>query len=192
MRRLFLTLPALLISVASAQQPGKPIAITIVTSRGNIKATLDSVHAPITVANFLKYVDGRLFDSSSFFRAVTKANQPDNAVKIEVIQSRRSPTAGAGFPPIPLERTSLTGLKHRDGTLSMARSGPDTGSDQIFICIGDQPELDFGGKRNADGQGFAAFGQVIKGMDIVRKIQNGPVNAQNLVSPITILKIVRR
>ena len=191
MRRLLLLIPALLVSTKGDAQ-NRTIAIAIVTSLGTIEAELDSTHAPVTVANFLRYVDGRLFDNSSFFRAVTLNNQPDNAVKIEVIQSRRSRTAGAGFPPIALERTNVTGLKHHDGTLSVARSGPDTGSDQFFVTIGEQPELDFGGKRNADGQGFAAFGKITKGMDIVRKIQNEPVNAQALITPVTIVRIVRR
>ena len=195
MRRLLLVLPALIASAASAQarySTTMVVPITIVTTVGDIEAYVDSVHAPITAANFLKYVDGHLFDSSSFFRAVTIANQSTDSVKIEVIQSRRSRGAGPGYPPIPLERTSLTGIKHLDGTLSMARSGPDTGSDQIFICIGDQPALDFGGHRNLDGQGFAAFGRVSKGMDIVRQIQSGVVNAQTLVAPVTILRIDRR
>ena len=120
-------------------------------------------------------------------------NQPNDSVKIQVVQGgmareRRS----QGFPPIPLERTSVTGLRHVDGTLSMARSGPDTGTNQFSIMVGDQFELDFGGKRNPDGQGFAAFGRVTKGMDIVRKIQEQPANGQTLVTPVTILRIVRR
>lgn len=192
MRPLFLLLPVLLASTAIAQQPAKPIPILIETSLGNIEAELDSAHAPITVTNFLRYVDGHLFDKGEFFRAVTMANQPDNAVKIEVIQSRRARGAAGGFPAIDLERTSLTGLRHLDGTLSMARSGPNTARDQFFVTIGAQPELDFGGKRNADGQGFAAFGQVTNGMSIVRAIQTGAVNAQNLVTPIEILRIIRR
>src|SRR5262249_12273142 len=119
-------------------------------------------------------------------------NQVDKPVKIDVIQSRPGRGAGPGYPPIELERTSVTGLRHRDGTLSMARSGPNTATNQIFICVGDQPELDFGGKRNADGQGFAAFGHVTQGMDVVRKIQNGPANGETLITPVTILRIVRR
>jgi peptidyl-prolyl cis-trans isomerase A (cyclophilin A) len=177
--------------LAAQAHPGR-IKVRIETSLGPIDAQLDSAHAPVTVANFLRYVDGRLFDSSAFFRTVTLANQPGNAVKIQVIQSRRARSAPEGFGPIRLERTTITGLHHRDGTLSMARSGPDTGSDQFFICIGNQPELDFGGKRNADGQGFAAFGRVTAGMAIVRQIQRSPATGQNLTNPVTILRIVRR
>ena len=79
-----------------------------------------------------------------------------------------------------------------DGAISMARSRPDTGRNEFFICIGDQPELDFAGKRNADGQGFAVFGRVVRGMDVVRKIQASPANAQALTPPIAIVTITRR
>ena len=96
------------------------------------------------------------------------------------------------FPPIALERTSAIGLLHRDGTLSMARNEPDTATSDFFICIGDQPSLDFGGKRNPDGQGFAAFGRVVKGMDVVRKIQAAPAQEQTLTPPVRILKISRK
>lgn len=91
-----------------------------------------------------------------------------------------------------LERTNRTGLKHLDGTISMARNGADTATSDFFICIGNQPELDFGGKRNPDGQGFAAFGHVVRGMDVVRKIQKSKAEAQTLKPPIEILSIIRK
>jgi peptidyl-prolyl cis-trans isomerase A (cyclophilin A) len=90
---------------------------------------------------------------------------------------------------VPLERTSVTGLRHLDGTLSMARDGPDTATSDFFICIGDQPSLDFGGKRNPDGQGFAAFGHVVGGMDVVRRIQAAPADGQSLTPPVRIRSI---
>jgi len=93
--------------------------------------------------------------------------------------------------PIELERTSVTGLRHVDGTLSMARGGPDSATSSFFICIGDQPALDFGGHRNLDGQGFAAFGRVTRGMDVVKKIQASPAEAQRLTPPVIITRIVR-
>jgi peptidyl-prolyl cis-trans isomerase A (cyclophilin A) len=99
--------------------------------------------------------------------------------------------AKQGFPPVPLERTSQTGLSHKDGVISMARDAPDTAASDFFICIGDQPSLDFGGMRNPDGQGFAAFGHVVKGMDVVRKIQAAPAEGQRLTPPVTILKARR-
>ena len=96
------------------------------------------------------------------------------------------------LPPVAHEPTGRSGLKHRDGTLSVARSAPGTGGGAaFFICIGDQPALDFGGHRNLDGQGFAAFGVVTGGMDIVRAIQRSPVTAQALTPPVQILQIRR-
>jgi peptidyl-prolyl cis-trans isomerase A (cyclophilin A) len=113
-------------------------------------------------------------------------------VPIQVIQASRSRTA-LGFSPIALERTSVTGLRHVDGAVSMARDGPDTATSDFFICIGDQPSLDFDGRRNADGQGFGAFGRVIAGMEVVRSIQSAPVSSgtQTLTPPVRILKATR-
>ena len=119
-------------------------------------------------------------------------NQPKNDIKIEVIQG------GIGFVESPLRlapirhvTTSETGLRHKNGVISMARSEPGTASSEFFICIGDQPELDFGGKRNPDGQGFAPFGKVIDGMDIVKNIQEEPDDGQMLTSPIKI-EVIKR
>jgi len=114
--------------------------------------------APVTAANFLGYVDAGLYDHGQFHRSVTLDNQPDNEVLIEVVQASRGGGI-LGFEPIALERTSETGLRHLDATVSMARGGPDSAPSDFFICIGDQPTLDFGGRRNDDGQGFAAFGE---------------------------------
>jgi peptidyl-prolyl cis-trans isomerase A (cyclophilin A) len=148
--------------------PVKPVRITIETSMGNIEAELDSAHAPISVKNFLAYVDSGLYAKGRFHRTVRNDTKP---VKITVIQGGKDPSRrNEGFPPIELERTSVTGLHHLDGTLSMARAGVNSATSDFFICIGPQPELDFGGKRNPDGQGFAAFGKVTKGMDVVRAI----------------------
>jgi peptidyl-prolyl cis-trans isomerase A (cyclophilin A) len=166
--------------------------LVIETDLGNIEAEIDAAHAPRTVANFLRYVDAGAYSGGMFHRTVKPDNQPNNNVKIEVIQAGRAPDTKE-FPPVPLERTSVTGILHRDGTLSMARSAPDSAVSDFFICIGDQPELDFAGKRNADGQGFAAFGHVTKGMDIVRRIQSQPSNtAQHLTPPVRIVRIVRK
>jgi peptidyl-prolyl cis-trans isomerase A (cyclophilin A) len=179
--------------------PSSPVAqapnprVRIVTSLGAIEVEIDSAHAPLTAANFLRYVDRGRFNGGRFHRTVTPDNQPNNAVKIEVIQGGVAPgQQGRDDPPIALERTSVTGLHHRDGTVSMARSrSPDSATSDFFICIGDQPELDFGGKRNPDGQGFAAFGQVIHGMDVVRAIQRSPASGQNLTPPIVIERLER-
>ena len=166
--------------------------VIIETEVGEIEIEVDTARAPSTAANFLKYVDGGYYDGGRFHRTVKPDNQPNNDVKIEVIQAGASATRTRDFlPPIALERTSVTKLTHADGAVSMARSGPDTARDQFFICIGNQPELDFGGKRNADGQGFAAFGRVVRGMDVVRNIQAAPADGQNLTPSIRILRARR-
>jgi peptidyl-prolyl cis-trans isomerase A (cyclophilin A) len=166
--------------------------VLIETERGVITVEVDAARAPITAANFLRYVDGGYYDGGLFHRTVTMENQPDNDVRIEVIQAGVNPSrAEERFAPIPLERTSNTGLAHRDGVISMARSTPDSAVSDFFICIGDQPSLDFGGARNADGQGFAAFGRVIRGMDAVRAIQAAPAEGQKLVPPIHIVSVRR-
>ena len=165
--------------------------VVIQTSLGSIEVEVDTVRAPITGLNFLRYVDQGSYRGGRFHRTVRSDNQPDNAVKIEVIQAGLDTTRAKDAPPIPLERTSVTGLSHRDGTISMARDGPDTATSDFFICIGDQPELDYGGKRNPDGQGFAAFGRVVRGMDVVRSIQTARAQGQALTPPIQILGMVR-
>ena len=177
----------------AAQDPARPVHVVIETEAGEIEAEIDTVRAPITAANFLKYVDTGLFDGGRFFRTVRPDNQVDKPVKIAVIQAAGSRERRADFlPAIPLERTNVTGLSHRDGTLSMARSTPDTARDSFSICVGDQPALDFGGARQPDGQGFAAFGRVVRGMDVVRTIQMGPANGETLTPPIAILRVRRR
>jgi peptidyl-prolyl cis-trans isomerase A (cyclophilin A) len=163
------------------------------TELGDFEVELDAARAPLTTAKFLKYVDGRFYDGGRFHRTVKADNQPDNPVHIEVIQAGIDPErAKDEFPPIPLERTSETKLAHTDGAISMARDGPDTATSDFFICIGDQPDLDHGGRRNPDGQGFAAFGRVVGGMDVVRKIQAAPAEGQTLQPPVRILRAVRR
>ena len=137
--------------------------------------------------------DGKFYEGGLFHRTVKPDNQPDNKVRIEVIQAGVNPEREKdSFPPIKLERTRQTGLAHQDGTISMARDGPDSATSDFFLCVGDQPELDFGGKRNPDGQGFAAFGRVVKGMEVVKKIQAAKADGQTLNPPVKILKVVRK
>jgi peptidyl-prolyl cis-trans isomerase A (cyclophilin A) len=174
-----------------AQGPVLPRVI-VETELGEIEIEVDTVRAPITSANFLKYVDGGMYDGGRFHRTVRMDNQPQNDVKIEVIQAGASASRIREFlPAIELERTSVTKLTHADGAVSMARSGPNTARDGFFICIGNQQELDFGGKRQGDGQGFAAFGRVVRGMDVVRKIQAAPAEQQTLRPPVLIVRARR-
>lgn len=169
------------------------------TEKGAIEIEVDTVHAPITAANFLKYVEGKFYDGGTINRAVRPDNTIRHDVEIQVIQfqidrERRREQ----FLPIPLERTSATGLTHLDGAVSMARAAPDTATASFSIVIGNQPEMDFGGKRNADGQGFAVFGRVVKGMDVVKAIQASPTGergaygSETLDPPIRILRAYRR
>jgi peptidyl-prolyl cis-trans isomerase A (cyclophilin A) len=196
MKRRWLTALGLLTVIAGlvgADEQAKPVRVLIQTDKGDITVEVDPSKAPATVANFLRYVDGGFYDGGQFHRTVTMKNQPNNEVKIEVIQCDiNTAKRRDAFPPIKLERTSETGLKHVDGTLSMARNGPDTARASFSICIGDQPSLDFGGKRNADGQGFAAFGRVVQGMDVAKKIQASPADdRQQLTPPVKIIKVAR-
>ena len=168
------------------------IPISMETELGSIQMVLYPDRAPITVSNFLRYVDENRYKDFHFYRVVHMENQPDNDVKIEVIQG------GLGFDKHPMElptilheTTDKTGIRHLNGTLSMARMEPGTASSEIFICINDQPELDFGGKRNPDSQGFAAFGKVISGMDVVRKIQLLPETNQMLDKVVKVNSIQR-
>ena len=184
---------AVLTRPATSQTAPGEIRVTVQTELGNIELAIDSARAPITARNFLRYVDAGRYEGGRFHRTVTMANQPNNAVKIEVIQWSAAPRGDReAFPPVELERTSVTGLKHLDGTISMARGGPNTATSDVFICIGDQPSLDFGGARNADGQGFAAFGRVVSGMDIVRRIHGSPASGQALTPAIRIINIARK
>lgn len=162
----------------------------IETELGDITFKVYSQKAPITVKNFLQYIENNKFDGANFYRVVRLDNQPISPIKIEVIQGDFTGVKNQ-LPMIPHETTKNTGILHKNGTISMARSNPGTASSAFFICINDQPELDYGGKRNPDGQGFAAFGQVIKGMDLVKSIQSGETNEQSLKKSIKIKRIYK-
>jgi peptidyl-prolyl cis-trans isomerase A (cyclophilin A) len=182
----FLFLSCFTYSLVSAQVP--PIRCLIETEIGAIEMELYQEQAPLTVQNFLQYVRNEAYENSSFFRVCTPENESEREVKIEVIQGGDVPENHL-LPPINLETTEKTGILHKDGVVSMARLGPDSAQSSFFICIGDQPELDYQGKRNPDGQGFAAFGKVTKGMDLVKKIQSMDHKDQYLVEPVLIKTI---
>ena len=193
-------LSAVVLATALASAQSRAVRVLVQTELGDIVIVVDPARAPGTAANFLKYVDAGHYDGGIFHRTVKMDNQPESPVKIEVIQAGVNPDrAKQGFPAIPLERTSVTGILHQDGVVSMARGAPDSATSGWFVCINDQPSLDFGGQRNPDGQGFGAFGRVVSGMDVVRKIQAAPsstnritnAEAQRLTPPIKILKVAR-
>ena len=170
-------------------------SVVFETELGDITAEIYVDKAPVSATAFMKNVDNGVYADGrgNFYRVVHLRNQPVNPVKIEVIQGGIDRETGdTSVPYIPHETTEATGLTHLDGTLSMARDEPGTANTEIAICIGPQPELDFGGKRNPDGQGFAAFGQVTSGMDVVRRIQKLPEKGQYLVRPLPIRTIRRK
>ena len=191
---------AFAIAALLTQSPAE-VVVRVETTLGSFDIAVDVKRAPITAANFLKYVDAGLYTNGRFHRVTRpdnyKAAPPDRPM-MELIQGGLGPEAkGKSFPPIPLERTSVTGIKHVAGVVSMARGEADTATAEFFVLLDDQPSLDFGGKRFPDAQGAAAFGRVIAGLDVVRKIQQQPVrtgegqNPQSLVEPVTIARIIR-
>lgn len=189
MRKLIILAVVLLFTVFETNAQTLP-QVAIHTTLGEIVVEIDTVHAPLTALNFLQHVQSGTYKDAVFYRVVRMDNQPDNKIKIEVIQGGLFKDDQIDkIAPIRHETTKETGLKHLSGTISMARAEPGTASTEFFICVGDQPELDFGGKRNPDGQGFAAFGQVKKGFDVVREIQKQKDEGQMLLTPVRILKM---
>lgn len=155
--------------------------VLIETEMGDITIELYEDQAPVTSNNFIRYIREERYIGASFYRVVRPDNQPDSKVKIEVVQGGLyEDDHPQALPPIPHENTAMTGIFHKDGVISMARNGPGTATFEFFICLGDQPSLDYGGERNPDHQGFAAFGQVVDGMDVIRKIQQQPAKDQYL------------
>ncbi len=187
-----------LLAFGVAQADEGTVRVTMSTSEGDIDIDLYLDKAPITAGNFLKLVDNGDMDGGSFYRVVTYEND-NGSPKIEVIQGGLG-AAGEGFDTIDHESTNQTGILHTDGVISMARGAVGTASTEFFICIGDQPGLDHGQPRNADNQGFAAFGKVVSGMDVVRRINAMSADAasdseytqgQILAEPVAIERIVR-
>jgi peptidyl-prolyl cis-trans isomerase A (cyclophilin A) len=193
-------LPTLAQAPAPAAAPAAQaelVPVAIDTSLGRIVVALDPVHAPVTTANFLHYVDSHRFDDEAFYRAMHMPAA--NGVDGGLIQAGVSSDARKLFPPIAHEPTSQTGLKNVAGAISMANAGPGTARSDFFILLSDTPGFDAGG-YGGDANGFAVFGHVVDGMDVVKKIFAAPVSAtkgegvmkgQMLDPPVKILKAVR-
>lgn len=190
----------IIISLLTLQLMAKEplINIKLTTSLGDIKIALNAKKAPVTVANFIRYIDAGLYNGGEFVRTVRYDND-NGSPKIEVIQGTARPDAKL-LAPIKLETTKDTGILHTDGVISMARDTANSAQDQFFIVIGSQPSLDFGGMRNKDGLGFAAFGVVTDGMNIIKAINavretkesdSDYTKGQYLKEPVKILKITR-
>lgn len=200
-------------AAAEDAAPAAPVEVTMTTTEGSIELELYPARAPATVANFLRYVDGGRLDGGAFYRTVRLDNQTPAEIPIQVIQGG---VFGGGlggmddgkrpepFPPVVHETTAQTGLRHEAGALSMARAEPGTATSEFFIAVVESPELDAGGKRNPDGQGFAVFGRVVDGMDVVKRIHAasaaesrgrtdlGVMRGQLLDRPVRICSVARR
>jgi peptidyl-prolyl cis-trans isomerase A (cyclophilin A) len=186
---------------APAPPPGGEVAVRLVTPLGVIDLVVDLVQAPVTAANFLKYVDAGFYNGGRFYRVTRPGNYtptPPSRPMMNLIEGDVDPQRSSDRPTIPLERTSVTGLRHVTGTVSMGREDgqPDSARTDFFILLDDQPSLDFGGTRFSDAQGAAAFGHVVAGLDVVRTIQQqGPLQQQNpqlLAVPVPITSAKRR
>ena len=191
---------SVLLSLNFSAIAGEIVHVEMVTSEGSFTLELYPTKAPITVKNFLKYVDGGHYEGATFYRTVTYANDNGNP-KIEVIQGGIGDAADSLFPPIKHESTKETGILHTDGVISMSRFTVGSASSEFFICIGDQPGLDYGESRNPDKQGFAAFGRVVQGMDVVQAINKLPAKSvsddpytkgQMIAEPAVISKALRK
>ena len=161
--------------------------ITIHTNYGKIEAELYPAKAPKTVAAFLSYIDKNFYENTSFYRVLKDDDMPTD-YNTGLIQGGTWPNL-KNVQPILHEPTNLSGLTHTSGTLSMARTGANTATTEFFICVGDQTNFDAGNSRAEDTLGFAAFGRVIKGMDVVRKIHNTKTNGEQFMEKITITNI---
>lgn len=198
MKKLVVIIAVLTIFSACADKSPQSIRLNLQTSLGAIELELYPDKAPLTVANFVRLADGGHLDGGTFYRTVSPENDNGSPL-ISVIQGGIG-DAESPFAPIAHETTLQTGLPHLDGSLSMARSEVGTASTEFFICIGAQPALDFAGTRNADGEGFAVFGQVVSGMDVVHAIHQSPADApvdfeyfQNqLINEPVVIESVRR
>lgn len=194
--RLYTLLLAVLLGVLACSGPSSTHPhVLIQTKFGDIEAELYPAQAPKSVAAFLSYVDSGFYRNTLFYRVLNDVNQPSNASKAELIQGgmwRTNYKKSKALPGIPHETTEQTKILHTDGTLSLAREAPGTASSEFFICIDDQPGLNYGGENNPDGQGYAAFGKVVKGMDVVKRIHRQPDDDQSFNPPVYIFNIRRK
>lgn len=167
----------------SATPSSSTLRVCLDTARGSFTVELYPERAPLTVANFLAYVDSGRYIDSSFFRIVNPQNQnAQDPVRISVIHGGTRPLDPGNMPMLALEDTRQSGLRHLHGTLSMGRDGRDDAEGDFFVCLGDQAHFDHGGARHPDGLGFAAFGQVVEGMAVVETIF-AAAEAEEYLSP---------
>jgi peptidyl-prolyl cis-trans isomerase A (cyclophilin A) len=169
--------------------------VEIQTQFGDIQVEVYPAKAPKSVAAFLSYIDSGLYKNSSFYRVLKEENQPSSSFKSELIQGgiwQSNNKKALTLRGIPHETTQQSGILHTDGTISLARTTPGTATSEFFICVGDQPAYDYGNNANPDRLGYAAFGKVVKGMDIVQRIHRQPENGESFYPFIKIINIVRK
>ena len=188
-------LAILMIAAISCSTPrtGNP-HVEISTRFGDIEVELYPKQAPVTVAAFLNYIDSGYYNQSSFYRVLKEEDQPDYAFKSQIIQGgiwKLNPSLLKKIPGIPHETTAQTKLSHTDGTISLAREAPGTANTEFFICVGDQLGYDFSGDNNPDGQGYAAFGRVVKGRDVVMRMYAAP-QRDGQFTPHIVINSIRR
>jgi len=170
---LALAAPALSQAPAPAPTPAPAtVKVTLTTTQGPIVLELEKDRAPVTTANFLRYVDQKRLDGTAFYRAAKAPNAPEYG--LVQFGTRNDPKKT--LPPIAHEPTTKTGLTHTSGTISLARSAPGTGAGDFFILVGDTPSLDANPGAPGDNQGFAAFGHVVEGMDLIKQILAAPTD----------------
>ena len=194
MRNQYLLIVTISLLMAACSTKYKNPHIEIQTSKGDIEVELYPDQAPKSVQAFLSYVKAGYYKNSSFYRVLNDENQPSNAPKAELIQGglyKSNPKVHDTLPGIPHETTQQTHIQHKSGVISLARLAPGTATSEFFICLADQPGFDYGGENNPDKQGYAAFGKVVKGMDIVQKIYTQSENDQSFDPPVPIYNIVQ-
>ncbi len=179
----------LVVGLSAATAGTSRSVVVLETTLGTISLELDATAAPVTTCNFIRYAEEGRYDNGSFYRTVRHDQGFGNPIPIDVIQADGPPlVSGTDRPAIVLERTRDSKLSHLAGTISMARDGPDTATTSFFLVVRDSRELDFGGRRNPDGQGFAAFGRVTAGMDVVERIYAEPSDHEKIRTPVKILR----
>jgi peptidyl-prolyl cis-trans isomerase A (cyclophilin A) len=193
MKYIFILMLFTLVCCKTKRADNGSIPLVIETMEGDIHVAVYPAKAPKSVTAFLNLVDKGIYKDARFYRVMNMDNQPSNAPKAEFVQGGvwGNGKRVKGLPAIPHETTALTGIKHQSGTISLARNEPGTADSEFFICMDDQPGLDYGGENNPDGQGYAAFGRVTEGMDVVRRIYQKPDTEQYLDKPVLILNIKR-
>jgi peptidyl-prolyl cis-trans isomerase A (cyclophilin A) len=192
MRNVYIAFVLFCLVISACGKKYKNPHVEIQTRYGDIEVELFPESAPKSVAAFLSHIDSGFYQNASFYRALNDDNQPTGNTGTALLQGGVWKTKGPlNVPGIPHEDTRQTKLTHANGTISFAREAPGTATTEFFICIGDQKGFDYGGMNNPDGQGYAAFGRVVKGMDLLFQWYTRPTNGDLLERPIHIENIVR-